>query len=331
MSEIVPARQATPTIPDTEFATIFRQAEVLAESNIVPRAYQRNPANIVVAAITGRTFNWDPIAAMRNLHIIEGTASIRPEAMLGLVRQAGHTVTGELTEDAATVTGVRADDGSTLSYTFTMADAKTAGLAGKDNWKKWPKSMLWARAVAQLCRMHFSDVLAGVSYCPEELGATVDESGSVVDVESVEVAPLEQDGIRHGEVVADPVVDVAGQNRVDLVDDLMDIDGPIRDVFWHKIRAKGWDTVDDIPADQLGRAIATVETLRRDGMITGPQLKRLGARGTVLGFDKDTIADFVSDLTGGRTTTRTELLKSEAGTLIDTWEALTPPEDSAGD
>ena len=46
---------------------------------------------------------------------------------------------------------------------YTIADAKAAGIAGKDNWKNHPKDMLFAAVIRQGTRRHCPDVLRGVS------------------------------------------------------------------------------------------------------------------------------------------------------------------------
>ena len=171
-------------VSEREFAMILRQADVLAQSAIIPSAYRRQPANIVAAALTGRTFGWDVLTAMRNGHVIEGTWTLKPEAMLALVRRAGHSVNGTTGPDGATVTGKRRDTSDEMTVTFAMADAQRAGLANKGTWKQYPQAMCWARAVSQLCRMLFADVTLGLSYTPEELGADVDAEGEVITTTS---------------------------------------------------------------------------------------------------------------------------------------------------
>lgn len=59
----------------------------------------------------------------------------------------------------------------------------------KDNWFNYPAAMLLARATSAAVRAVCPEVLMGVSYTPEELGASVDEQGNVLDVAEVPAAP----------------------------------------------------------------------------------------------------------------------------------------------
>jgi len=182
----------------SELDVLMRQAEVLAPSGIIPRDYQRNPANILAAALMGRAFGWDALTAMRMVTVIQGTASLKPEAMLALVRQRGHHVSIEIHADGkgVTVSGKRADNGDTASASFTIADAERAGLLKNTSWKSYPVDMCQWRAVARLSRSLFGDVVLGAGYIPEEIGgepevpATVNnpwtEPADIVDAEVVE-------------------------------------------------------------------------------------------------------------------------------------------------
>lgn len=213
-TDLVPASAAIVSyLPaPAEFAVIERMAQRLSESELVPQAYRRKPANIVLATMAGRPFGWDPTMSMRSFHIIEGVPSMKPEVMLALVRAAGHSVRGELSGEGAStkasVTGRRVDTGDSMSFSFSVDDAVHAGLCTvKDGrpfarsdrgkikpWEAHPASMCWARAVSQVCRMLFSDVVLGAGYTPEELGAFVDRDGNPVDIDDV----LEPDAIPDG-------------------------------------------------------------------------------------------------------------------------------------
>jgi len=172
--------------PASDFQTLLKQADVLSQAVSVPSAYRRKPADIVACAMAGEAFGWNPMTSLRQFHIIEGTASMRPEAMLGLVRRAGHSVTCEMKDDAdgvrcAVVRGKRSDSGDDHEVIFSQHDAKQAGLTGKKNWSQYPDAMLQWRAVSAMCRFLFPDVVLGAGYVPEELGAEVTPLGDPVE------------------------------------------------------------------------------------------------------------------------------------------------------
>lgn len=184
----VPEQSRQPAQASMDFNSMMRVAEMLAASDLVPAAYRRKPANVLVATLAGQAFGWDPTMAMRSFHIIEGTPSLKPEIMLALVRQAGHSVTGDTSTAGATVTGTRRDTGDTMTFTFGPEQAKAAGLSGGKNYQKYAASMYWARAISQLCRMLFPDVVLGAGYVPEELGATVTEDGTPIESSSTAIS-----------------------------------------------------------------------------------------------------------------------------------------------
>jgi len=74
------------------------------------------------------------------------------------------------------------------SSTFTMADAKAAGLGGV-NWQKYPRNMLFARAISNGVKWHCPDVMSGMPvYTPDELNMPVDgETGNIVEGVATEI------------------------------------------------------------------------------------------------------------------------------------------------
>lgn len=182
--ELIDERQIARADDSRYFDLLLREADVLANAtNIVPANYRKRPAEIVAAGLFGRAFGWDIMTSVRNIYVIDGTVSMRPEAMLGLVRRDGHSVQFEVADGIATATGVRADNGDKHVATFSLDDAQAAGLAGKKNWKQYEDAMLTWRAVSKLCRFLFSDVVLGAGYVPEELGAEVSPDGEPIEVD----------------------------------------------------------------------------------------------------------------------------------------------------
>lgn len=153
----------------TDWDVMNAQARTLAKSNMVPAAYKNKPDEIVAAALYGRELGLGLTASLSYVQVIQGKPGLSAEGMVALVRSRGHSISGRTTDKEAYAVGKRVDTGDEMEVVWTMAMAERAGLLKNPTWKSYPESMLWARAVSQLCRSLFSDVIMGLSYTPEEL------------------------------------------------------------------------------------------------------------------------------------------------------------------
>lgn len=157
-------------------------AQHLAQAGLLPKAYQKQPANLLLAMEMGEALGISTMAAIQGVHVIDGKASMSAGLMSALVRRAGHTlrVTGDDTRAVAEI--IRADDRDfTFRSEWTLDRAKAAGLLGKGVWKSYPAAMLKARAISEVARDACQEALSGVIYTPEELGVevTVDADGEM--------------------------------------------------------------------------------------------------------------------------------------------------------
>lgn len=167
-------------------------AHELAESGLLPRHYQQRPANILWAMEYGEMLGLAPMAAITGVHVIEGKPTASAGLISALVRRAGHKLRISGDVKSATCQIVRADDPDyTFEVTFTIEDAKAAGLTGKDVWRKYAASMLKARAITQCARDACEEALFGLHYTPEEMGAEVDEDGAFVGEVVAEVVNVQ--------------------------------------------------------------------------------------------------------------------------------------------
>ena len=153
------------------------QLQYIANTEFVPRDLRGNLPAILACVATGRALGIADITALRSIHIIDGRPTYSAELMVMLARRYGHSIQGEVDEGKAEVRGRRADNGDEMRVTWTLKMAERAGLLGKQNWRKYPEAMLWARAVSQLCRELFPDCFAGATYVPEELEGSAGEPG----------------------------------------------------------------------------------------------------------------------------------------------------------
>lgn len=161
---ITEQRQPAFSLTPQSIDEALRFAEMLSKSSIVPKDYQGNAGNILVAIQWGMEIGLQPLQAMQNIAVINGRPSIWGDAMLAIVRGSGllEYIREEPTDESCTCTIKRKGE-DPVTRTFTMADAKKAGLANKQGpWTQYPKRMMQMRARAYALRDVFPDVLRGV-------------------------------------------------------------------------------------------------------------------------------------------------------------------------
>lgn len=145
-------------------------AKALAQASIIPKAFQRRPADVLVAIEYGSALGIAPIVALSEINVIQGTPSLSASLMAALAREAGHKVRVTGDDKSATCVIVRSDDPDfEHSATWDEKKARAAGLWGKGHWAKDPATMLRWRAISECVRFACSEVLGGLKYTPEEI------------------------------------------------------------------------------------------------------------------------------------------------------------------
>ena len=121
-----------------------------------------------------------PLELARTYHFIQGQLAIRSDALLAKFHQAGGTVEwGDRTDER--VTAVFRKGTSSAAIVADMKEYVGNGTAlgkdgkPKDNWKKWPRRMLTARAISEGVRLIAPECCFG-TYTVEELDATPSRS-----------------------------------------------------------------------------------------------------------------------------------------------------------
>jgi hypothetical protein len=98
--------------------------------------------------------------------------------MLAEFQKAGGKVDWKEYTDTR-VTGIFSHaSGGSVTVSWDIAQAQKAGLAGKDVWKHYPRSMLRSRCISEGVRAVFPGVVEGV-YTPEEIESMPPESGAI--------------------------------------------------------------------------------------------------------------------------------------------------------
>lgn len=164
----------------------------LAPSTILPTAYRGNAANAFVAAETGAALGLEPLQALASIAVINGRATLSSDLMAAVIRRAGHTLRiVENSPESVTATLIRTDDKTfKFEVTWDKDKAVKAGLWGQRGpWSQYPTQMLRARAITEVARQGASEALMGMIYSPEDFGATITDTGEVIEAEIVDDAP----------------------------------------------------------------------------------------------------------------------------------------------
>jgi hypothetical protein len=168
-----------------------RYMTLAREAGIIPR--EMNAAQAQAIILAGRELGLEPLQSLRTMAFINGRLTMSVQLQLALARQRAGVRVEQLTEtdDSCTVTLVR--DGERITCTYTLADARRAGLERSHGWQKYPRQMLRWRAIGDALRIIAPDVVMGL-LSPEEaeiIDISVDAADNVppAALPSAESAP----------------------------------------------------------------------------------------------------------------------------------------------
>jgi hypothetical protein len=164
------------TSPETAaFELAKQQAKALSSSTLVPKEFQGNPANCLIALNMAQRLKADPFMVMQSLDIIHGRPSFRAQFLIAMVNSSGRftplqfRMTGEGATRACvahcqTIKG-EAVEGPEIS----MAMAKAEGWLTKSGskWQTMPELMLRYRAAAFFARLYAPDITLGMATTEE--------------------------------------------------------------------------------------------------------------------------------------------------------------------
>jgi len=131
-------------------------------AGMIPPDINDPQAMIIIAA--GQEMGLQPLQALRTMSFIRGRLTMTVQLQLAMARQrAGVRVeTLEEAENGSSVTVTLVRDGERVTVTYTLADARRAGLADQRNWRLYPRQMLRWRAIGDALRIIAPDVVMGL-------------------------------------------------------------------------------------------------------------------------------------------------------------------------
>ena len=171
-------------------------ATFMAASDLIPKSLGGRKENVAMVLLLGHEIGAPGIAALSNIYVVNGRPSIWGDLATALVRRSplcesltAPTYTGEGSKLTVSVSGKRKGDPKEATFSYSMEDAKLAGLLGKDTWIKSPKDMLFWKAFHRLAKFLWPDVLKGISI-REIAEDFIEVEAEKVVVETVKVEPV---------------------------------------------------------------------------------------------------------------------------------------------
>ena len=147
-------------------------ARIFRASGLFPDI--QSEAAAAAKLIVGRGLGLSDYDCMAGLHLVSGKVVLAANLMAAAVKRAGrYDYRADCTDERCEVTFYQREGAKWVTIgttTFTMADAKRAGLDGGQNWRKHPRAMLFARCISMGYRQHCPDALGGAPVYVEQHG-----------------------------------------------------------------------------------------------------------------------------------------------------------------
>lgn len=175
------------------FRLAQRAATLLANSTLVPKIYQGNIPNCVIALNMAARMNADPLMVMQNLYIVHGNPGWSSQFLISTFNTSGkfsalrYEWVGTRGKDdwGCRAWAVEKATGEKLvGATVTIGLAKAEGWYSKNGskWQTMPEQMLMYRAAAWFIRAYAPEIAMGM-HTADELSDTVDLDPSQYTVE----------------------------------------------------------------------------------------------------------------------------------------------------
>lgn len=173
---------------DVNVDELKRLGTMLAMSGYfdTPREQNIAVAQMCVKVMAGRELGFGPFASVNGIHVIKGKPAVSANLMAAAVKanpRYDYRVR-QMDNEAARIEFFEIVDGKRESLGMSEFTRQDASKAGTQNMDKFGRNMMFARAMSNGVKWFCPDVFNGsMVYVPEELGASVDGDGNVIDVD----------------------------------------------------------------------------------------------------------------------------------------------------
>lgn len=178
---------------------VFAWGRLMSASGFFADA--RTEAQAAVKILAGRELGFGVVESMTGIYIIENQPTLSAGLMANAVKRSGryNYRVREHTEQHCVIEFFERNDlgawESIGASEFSVDDAERAGLRRPgSNWTKYPRNMVFARAMSNGVRFHCPDVFGQTVYTPEEIRPEIEMTpdGEILDISAIAVMPPAQ-------------------------------------------------------------------------------------------------------------------------------------------
>jgi hypothetical protein len=159
---------------------LMNLAKAFAESGMFSDT--KSAAQAIVKIQAGQEIGIPPFASMTGIHIIQGKPTIGAGLIASRLKGSGK-YDYRVVEASEKVCSIDFYQGNTKigNSTFTIEDARKALTKNID---KFPKNMLFARAISNGVKWYCPDIFSGPVYVPEEMQVVTTEEATHIEVDT---------------------------------------------------------------------------------------------------------------------------------------------------
>lgn len=153
---------------------LYKFAQIVAKSDIIPSHYRGKPANVFMAVQTAFRMDMDPYQYMESTFLTHGKLGVNTSFAISRANNSGlfkngirYQVNGSGENLSVTAYTTLKNTDEEISYTVSMKDAKAEGWTKNPKYKTLPELMLRYRAATFLIRTHIPEVMNGMHMVEE--------------------------------------------------------------------------------------------------------------------------------------------------------------------
>jgi hypothetical protein len=151
--------------------TAHKLATQICHTEFVPKGLRGSPEKVLAALLLGREKGVGAMTALTHIDVIEGKAGANAALKQALAESSGARFkVREFTDQRCVIHAWSpGDNGEPTIVTWTMDDAKKAGLAGKNVWRQYPRKMLFRRAMSDAVDLVAASAVCGLPPTLEDI------------------------------------------------------------------------------------------------------------------------------------------------------------------